>query len=205
MRKSRLTRAARVGPRIDPAVFFFSVSFLLGGIAGYFSCRAMGIDAEIRTYLTRYAEVLSSGGAITAASVLSVAAAYYRVPCVVFLCRSFRRAFYWHCGVFLLEGFLLSFAVSSLTLALGRTGVLVSLCVFGVRLLFVLPVSLSLALLGRSAGEESSGRRMTRSGRKRESNRLRFLFVYPALLALGVMVELTFVPKLAAFALLHIS
>ena len=46
---------------------------------------------------------------------------------------------------------------------------------------------------------------MTRSGRKRESNRLRFLFVYPALLALGVMVELTFVPKLAAFALLHIS
>ena len=195
MRKSRLPRAARVGPRIDPAVFFFSVSFLLGGIAGYFSCRAMGIDAE----------VLSSGGAITAASVLSVAAAYYRVPCVVFLCRSFRRAFYWHCGVFLLEGFLLSFAVSSLTLALGRTGVLVSLCVFGVRLLFVLPVSLSLALLGRSAGEESSGRRMTRSGRKRESNRLRFLFVYPALLALGVMVELTFVPKLAAFALLHIS
>lgn len=205
MRKSRLPRAARVRPRIDPAVFFFSASFLLGGIAGYFSCRAMGIDAEIRTYLTRYAEVLSSGGVITAASALSVAAAYYRVPCVVFLCRSFRRAFYWHCGVFLLEGFLLSFAVSSLTLALGRTGVLVSLCVFGVRLLFILPISLSLALLGRPSAEEGSGRRMTRSGRKSESKRLRFLFVYPAILALGVMVELTFVPKLAAFALLHIS
>ena len=205
MRKGRLPRAARVRPRMDPAVFFFSVSFLLGCIAGYFSCRAMGIDAEIRTYLTRYAEILSSGGAITAASVLSVAAAYYRVPCVVFLCRSFRRAFYWHCGVFLLEGFLLSFAVSSLALALGRTGVLISLCVFGVRLLFVLPISLSLALPGHFSAGESSGRRMTRAGRKTESRQLRFLFVYPAILALGVMVELTFVPKLAAFALLHIS
>lgn len=46
---------------------------------------------------------------------------------------------------------------------------------------------------------------MTRAGRKHETNRLRFIFVYPAILALGVMVELTLVPKLAAFALLHIS
>ena len=129
MRKNRLPRAVRVRPQMDPAVFFFSVSFLLGGNAGYFSCCGMGIDAEIRTYLTQYAEVLSSGGSVTAASALSVAAAYYRVPCMVFLCRSFRRAFYWHCGVFLFEGSLLSFAVSSLALALGQVGVLVSLCV----------------------------------------------------------------------------
>ena len=65
---------------MDPAVFFFSASFLLGGIAGYFSCCGMGIDAEIHTYLTQYAEVLSSGGSVTAASALSVAAAYYRCP-----------------------------------------------------------------------------------------------------------------------------
>ena len=158
MRKNRLPRAVRVRPQMDPAVFFFSASFLLGGIAGYFSCCGMGIDAEIQTYLTQYAEVLSSGGSVTAASALSVAAAYYRVPCMVFLCRSFRRAFYWHCGVFLFEGFLLSFAVSSLALALGQMGVLVSLCVFGVRYLFVLPVSLSLALCGRSSAEPGSGR-----------------------------------------------
>ena len=76
MRKNRLPRAVRVRPQMDPAVFFFSVSFLLGGIAGYFSCCGMGIDAEIRTYLTQYAEVLSSGGSVTAASALSVGAAY---------------------------------------------------------------------------------------------------------------------------------
>ena len=46
---------------------------------------------------------------------------------------------------------------------------------------------------------------MTRAGRNGESKRLRFLFVYPVILALGVMIELTFVPKLAAFALLRIS
>ena len=95
--------------------------------------------------------------------------------------------------------------MSSLALALGQVGVLASLCVFGVRHLFVLPVSLSLALCGRSSAEPGSGRRMTRAGRKPETNRLRFIFVYPVILALGVMVELTLVPKLAAFALLHIS
>ena len=57
MRKNRLPRAVRVRPQMDPAVFFFSASFLLGGIAGYFSCCGMGIDAEIQTYLTQYAKV----------------------------------------------------------------------------------------------------------------------------------------------------
>lgn len=52
MRKNRLPRAVRVRPQMDPAVFFFSASFLLGGIAGYFSCCGMGIDAELQTYLT---------------------------------------------------------------------------------------------------------------------------------------------------------
>ena len=51
MRKNRLPRAVRVRPQMDPAVFFFSASFLLGGIAGYFSCCGMGIDAELQTYL----------------------------------------------------------------------------------------------------------------------------------------------------------
>ena len=48
--------------------------------------------------------------------------------------------------------------MSSLALALGQVGVLVSLCVFGVRYLFVLPVSLSLALCGRSSAEPGSGK-----------------------------------------------
>jgi len=54
----------------------------------------------------------------------------------------------------------------------------------------------------RQGGDLADGRC---AGRKPETNRLRFIFVYPVILALGVMVELTLVPKLAAFALLHIS
>lgn len=205
MRKSRMPRAVRVRPRLDPAVWFFSASFFLGAVAGYFSCSALGVDTEIRSYLSHYSQLLSSGGSVTTASVLSIAAAYYRMPCAVFLCRSFRPAFHWHCGVFLIEGFLLSFAVSCLTLALGRVGVLLSLCVFGTRLLFVLPVSLSLALSGRPGTESGSGRRMAGAGKKHKSRQFLFWLAYPVILALGIMVEITFVPKLAAFALLHIS
>lgn len=205
MRKGRLPRAAKVRPRIDPAVFFFSVSFLAGVFVGYFSCRAAGIDEEIRCYLTRYAQVLSSGGTVAAASVLSIAAAYYRLPCAIFLCRPLRHALLLHGCVFLAEGFLLSFAVTCLTLALGQTGALLSLCVFGVRLLFVLPVSLSLALLGRSSSDAGPGRPGARAGKRVRSRQPRFILVYPMILALGVMAEITFVPKLAAFALLHTS
>lgn len=130
MRKRRLPDPASKSSRLDPSVFFFSIAFFLGAVGGYFCCRASGAGNEIKEYLNRYAQVLVAGGTVTTASLLGAAVSYYRVPCAVYLCGVFRHAFYLICGVFLLEGFLLSFAVANFTLALGRSGVLISLCVF---------------------------------------------------------------------------
>ena len=45
MRKSRLPRAARVGPRIDPAVFFFSASAEIGASKNFVISRTPDLDA----------------------------------------------------------------------------------------------------------------------------------------------------------------
>lgn len=205
MRKSNLPNAAgRSGPA-DMRIFIFSLTFLLGAAGGYFACKAIGADGEIKEYITQYARVLASGEAVTSASLLCAVVAYYRVPCAVYLCGLFRHGAYFICGVFLLEGFLLSFAVANFTLAMGRPGTLISLCLFGVRMLFILPVALSVALRRLSVPRERSGRRSAGQKGMDKRSRRRYWMLYPAILALGVMAELTFVPKLAALALGQIS
>lgn len=205
MRKSRLLNATRRNFPVDLRVFFFSLAFLSGVVAGYFSCKAIGADGEIKGYIAQYAQVLTSGGAVASVSLLCAAVAYFRLPCTVYLCCQFRRAFYLICCVFLLEGFLLSFAVANFTLTMGRTGTLISLCLFGVRMLFILPVSLSVALRASCTSLEQSGRRTSGQKTARKKNRCRYFLLYPLILVLGIMVELTFVPKLAALALRQIS
>lgn len=204
MRKNNLPRTSGRGASIDPRIILFSLAFLLGVAAGFFSCKSAGADGEVREYVARYAEILASGGAVTSASLLCAAAAYYRVPFCVYLCGVFRHAFYWMCGVFLLEGFLLSFAVANFTLSMGRSGTLISLCLFGVRAVFILPVALSVALRRSCPAGKRMGQRSSEQKAAEKCNRRRYFFLYPAILALGVMTELTFVPKLAAFALRQI-
>lgn len=204
MRKSNLPRTTGGSAPIDLRIVFFSLAFLMGAAIGYFSCRAMGADEEIKEYITQYAQALTSGGAMTSASLLCAAAAYYRTPCAVYLCGFFRHALYLICFVFLAEGFLLSFAVANFTLAMGRSGTLISLCLFGIRMLFVLPVSLSVSLRPSFSEPRRGGRRAAERKTVRKGERSRYFLVYPIILALGVMAELTFVPKLAAFALRQI-
>lgn len=205
MRKRRLPNPAGKSRRLDPSVFFFSIAFFLGAVGGYFCCKSSGAGDEIKEYLARYAQVLVSGGAVTTASLLGAAVSYYRVPCAVYLCGVFRHAFYLICGVFLLEGFLLSFAVANFTLALGRTGVLVSLCVFGVRILMIFPVSIAVALRRIRSARERAGRRTARQKASSGRHDGRCLLFSLAILSLGVLAELTFVPKLVSLALQRLS
>ena len=113
MRENRLAkRVGRTRGRLAPELLLLSVAYGLGLTAGHFIGRAAGADAEIRTYLAAYAQALESGSTVTAASLLGVAMAYYRMPCAVFFCSFLRNANYFFCGIFLLEGFLLSYAVA---------------------------------------------------------------------------------------------
>ncbi len=202
MRRDRFAkRSGMKRVRFDPELLLLTAAYGLGLAAGYFAGRSSGSNAEIRTYLSEYAQALGSGSAVTAASFLGVALAYYRMPCAVFLCGFLRHANYFFCGIFLLEGFLLSYAVSCFSIALGQQGVLISLCTLGVRALFVLPVSLFLALHRRRF---SSGKAAGRRAAAEKGSGSRFLFLASAILALGALCELTFVPKLTALALKYI-
>lgn len=202
MRENCLARrSSRTKGRLAPELLLLSVAYGLGLAAGHFIGRVAGADAEIRTYLAAYAQALESGSTVTAASLLGVAMAYYRMPCAVFFCSFLRNANYFFCGIFLLEGFLLSYAVACFSGALGQQGVLISLCTLGIRAMFVLPVSLFLALHRRRSASGIAGRRATKQLSLQPGRVGRFLFLIPALLALGGLCELTFVPKLTALAL----
>lgn len=205
MREGRLVSGSQKKFQPDPWLVLFSAAYILGVVGGIFSGKASGVNTEISSYLQKYAQALASGSSITAASILGVVAAYYRMPCAAFLLGWVRHSVYFFCGLFMAEGFFLSYAVTCFSIALGRDGVLISVCVLGVRALFVLPCALYLAVLskGRSAGRSS---RTTVRGRRAVQERtFRFLFLIPAILVLGVLCELTFVPRLAAFALQYIS
>ena len=115
-------------------------------------------------------------------------------PCILF---DLRR--------FFAEGFLLSFAVVNYTLALGRSGVLISLCVFGTRILMIFPVSIAIALRRMRSAGERAGRRTARQKTSSGSRDRRCFLFGSAILALGVLAELTFVPKLVSLALRQLS
>lgn len=205
MRKSNLQNRGKKRAAVDSRIVLFSLAFLLGVAGGFLACKGMGIDGEIKEYITQYAQLLASGGTITSVSLVCAVVAYYRVPCAVYLCGLFRHSFYLFCGIFLFEGFLLSFAVANFTLSMGRSGALVSLCLLGIRTVFILPIALSIALRQLSSAGIQRERRYAEQKTIEKINRRRYIILYPAILALGVMAELTFVPKLAAFALRQIS
>lgn len=99
MRENRLAkRVGRTRGRLAPELLLLSVAYGLGLTAGHFIGRAAGADAEIRTYLAAYAQALESGSTVTAASLLGVAMAYYRMPCAVFFLQLFTQ-----CKLFLLR------------------------------------------------------------------------------------------------------
>lgn len=105
MRRGFLPKTARGKTRVESSVFFFTAAFVLGCVGGYFFCRAFGASQEIKEYLMEYAKALSAGKAITAASLLGAAAAYFRVPWTVFLCSLSRYAFTCSAVCFLARGF----------------------------------------------------------------------------------------------------
>lgn len=205
MREGRLISGSQKKFRPDPWEVLFSVVFILGLVGGIFSGKASGVNSEISSYLQKYAQALTAGNSVTAASILGVVAAYFRMPCAAFLLGWVRHSVYFFCGLFMVEGFFLSYAVTCFSMALGRDGVLVSACVLGVRALFVLPCALYLAVFSKERTAGRGSRAPVRGRRAMPEKTFRFLFLIPAILALGVLCELTFVPRLAAFALQYIS
>lgn len=103
-----------------------------------------------------------------------------------------------------LQGFFLSYSVACFAAALGRGGVKLALCAFGVRCAFILPCTFFLAAWGmRTAYARLRGpkkRRAPLTGADRRVSRCARCCSPP-----GVFAELTAVPKLLQLGLAAIT
>lgn len=195
MRKHRVLQTTLIRKRDTSILLLLCICFIAGAIFAWLMCKFCGTDPELKEYLAQYSAVLSDGGAMASASIIGVFAAYFRLPCLVFIFGFWGIAVWLFAIAFLFEGFLLTFAICSISTALGNAGVWISLCVFGLRFLLILPISLFIVLLGQRRRVKKTAHH---TGSKNPGNQSRLAFFCPIILLLGVMIEVTFVPKLLA-------
>lgn len=172
-------------------LFALCVFFTIGVAAGHIAAQLLGADSELSAHLHSYA--LLETEATPATSAATVVALYFRYPLMVFV--------FWCCNfpvaamlpVLSVQGFSLSFAAASLAATLGRKGVALALAAFGLRGFLSLIATLLLAqlfLLRTADSSESKGKPISK-----------ILIVCVLLLAVGVVLELTVMPKLFSLAL----
>lgn len=180
---------------------FFFIGILLGW--RLYGNIAQQSSQQLQEYLTGYSELMACTE-VAPASLLSALLLYFRYPLLIFVF-GFSAL-----GVILIpilcmtEGFFLSFAVTSFVASMGRDGVLLALAALGLRCLFTLPCMLFLSLWAMDAAQRL-GKRGTSGYRK---NRAIYEPVYflrfgacVIILLIGVVLEVTLVPKLFQLAL----
>lgn len=195
-------RPVRTGPgeRISLALLLLALCFLIGVVLGHVLSRdaAAGADSELYRYLEDFFQV--SEQTSSAATLLSALLLYFRYPVLAFL---LGFASIGLVGLPLLSaafGFFLSFSVCCFASAFGADGVLLALCVFGLRCVLTLPCyfllavpafrnALSLAMLSFGDGKRVAP---VHYG---SAYFLRFA-VCAALLLAGVFAELYLTPQL---------
>ncbi len=184
---------------------FFSAGILLGW--RFYGTIAQQSSQQLQEYLTGYSELMAHTQAAPA-SLVSALVLYFRYPLLIFIF-GFSAL-----GVVLIpllcatEGFFLSFAVTSFAVSMGRDGVLLALAALGVRCLFTLPCVLFLAMEAMEAARQV-GKRGSFGYRKNRSIYEPVYFLRfgacVLFLLLGVVLEVTLVPKLFQMALTAIS
>lgn len=173
------------GLRLPALCVFFALGTLLGNVAA----QLIGADKDLAAYL----QEIISAGVSGAVSLFSVVAAYFRYPLIILLLG------YCSFGIaaipllLAVQGFTLSFAAATLAVSLGRQGVLLALASFGLRSMVTTLCTLLLALW---ALEKAGGSTEKKDGLGGNIVALCFLVS-----TLGVILELTVVPKLFSFAL----
>lgn len=168
------------------------VFFALGAVLGHVLAHVSGYDRELTSQLQSY--VLLEGFGITPATLLSVSKLYLSYPLAVVILGycSFGAAVIPF--VLAAQGFTFSYSTAALAIAFGRKGVVLALAAFGLRsiLLVVSTLLLGMFVLNTKAAETSEAKFKFRG------NVVALCFF---LLALGIVLELTVVPKLFALAL----
>ena len=167
------------------------VFFALGVVLGHVLAHVSGCDRELTSQLQSY--VLLDGFAITPATLLSVSKLYLSYPLAIVLLGycSFGAAVIPF--VLAAQGFTFSFSSAALAIAFGRKGVVLALAAFGLRSILLVVCTLLLGMFVLNAKTGTTEAKFTFRG-----NVVALCFF---LLALGIVLELTVVPKLFSMAL----
>lgn len=171
------------------------VFFALGAVLGHVLAHVSGCDRELTSQLQSY--VLLDGFAITPATLLSVSKLYLSYPLAIVLLGycSFGAAVIPF--VLAAQGFTFSFSSAALAIAFGRKGVVLALAAFGLRSILLVVCTLLLGVFVLNAKTGTTEAKFTFRGN--------VVALCLLLLAVGVVLELTVVPKLFALALATIK
>lgn len=167
------------------------VFFALGAVLGHVVAHVSGCDRELTSQLQSY--VLLEGFGITPASLLSVSKLYlsYPLAVVIFGYCSFGAAVIPF--VLAAQGFTFSFSSAALAIAFGRKGVVLALAAFGLRSILLAVCTLLLGMFVLNTKAETSEAKFKFRGN--------VVALCLLLLAVGIVLELTVVPKLFSMAL----
>ena len=167
------------------------VFFALGAVLGHVLAHVSGCDRELTSQLQDY--VLLEGFGITPANLLSVSKLYLSYPLAIVLLGycSFGAAVIPF--VLAAQGFTFSFSSAALAIAFGRKGVVLALAAFGLRSILLVVCTLLLGMFVLNAKTGTTEAKFTFRGN--------VVALCLLLLAVGIVLELTVVPKLFALAL----
>jgi len=186
--------AARIPSHFLALLICCAAGFLAGRIL-YRGIGACSV-ASLASFLQSYAQ-LAANASITPASVLQICITHFRYPVLLFFFAFSALGMYLIPALCFVQGTFLSFALFSFSGALGRSGIQFAFAAFGLRCLFLLPCCLYLASYAlRQAADMDRNR-----GPRKKQGTCGYSIWRPAMicfliLCLGIVAELTIVPKL---------
>ena len=209
MKRSATVQRQNIDVPLRGILFVLCVLFSVGALLGWrlYGNIAQQSSQQLQDYLTGYSELMACSQAAPT-SLLSALFLYFRYPILIFIFGFSALGVVLIPLLCVIEGFFLSFAVTSFVASMGRNGVLLAMAALGVRCLFTLPCILFLAIQAVRAARQlgkvgAFGYRKNRAIFE-PAYFLRF-GVCMLILLLGVVLEITLVPKLFQLALTAIS
>ena len=171
--------------------FLLLAFFALGVPCGSFLSDRLNTADELALYLSAF---LARGDEIAAVSAVWAAALYFRYPLFTILLGLSPLGAVFLPVFMLFLGVELSFSVSAFLAVFGKSGLWAALCVLGVRAGIVLPCCFALSSCAFALR------------RRREKKKvLTVLFAAGAILAAGIPVEISLIPRLLPRVLAHMN
>ncbi len=197
MRVNRFFHNIDAGRFTRTVLLVVCLFFAVGMLAGLFLGKHISVTEkeELSDYIYKYAQICGQNDRPTA-SLLSIWSTYFRYPVCFFLLGWCVLGVVGVPILCFLQGFSLSFAVSTFVSVLGKSGIRLALYTFGLRCLITLPCSIWLAMWAFSNSRGILHRPRERRKRAHRQDWCASFGLCALLLLIGSFLEITITPKL---------